>query len=74
MKTAEQRRKEVLEKICSFMREERFEHWKLRDIQLIEAAIEAAYEAGKNSGDAAMKETLENISYSVKRGYFNGRK
>ena len=70
MKTPEQYRKETIEKICSFLREERFEHWSIRDIQTIEAAIEAAYDAGKNSGDLAMKETLENISYSVKRGYF----
>ena len=74
MKTPEQRKKETLERLSSFMREERFEHWRIEDIQLIETAIEAAYDAGKNSGDAAMKETLENISYSVKRGYFNGRK
>ena len=74
MKTPEQRKKETLERLSSFMREERFEHWRIEDIQLIEAAIEAAYDAGKDSGDAAMKETLENISYSVKRGYFNGKR
>lgn len=74
MKTPEQRRKETLEQVCSFLREERFQHWSLRDIQLIEAAIEVAYDAGKNSGDAAMKETLQNINYCVEHGYFNGRR
>ena len=73
MKNPEQYRKETIEKICSFLREERFEHWSIRDIQTIEAAIEAAYDAGKNSGDIVLKETLENISYSVKRGYFRGK-
>ena len=73
MKTPEQRKKEALDRLTSFMREERF-HWRIKDILLIEAAIEAAYDAGKDSGDAAMKETLENISYCVERGYFNGKR
>lgn len=72
MKTPEQRKKETLERLSSFIQEE--SKWGIEDIRLIEAVIEAAYDAGKNSGDAAMKETLENISYSVKRGYFNGRR
>jgi len=74
MKTPEQYKKEILEKLCSFMREEKFSYWNIKDIQLIEAAIEAAYDAGKDSSDAAMKETLENINYCVGRGYFNGRR
>lgn len=72
MKTPEQRKKETIEKLSSFMREDN--HWETKDIQLIEAAIEAAYDAGKNSCDAEMKETLENINYCVGRGYFNGRR
>ena len=34
----------------------------------------AAYDAGKNSCDAEMKETLENINYCVGRGYFNAHR
>jgi hypothetical protein len=74
MKTPEQRKKEALDRLTSFMREERFNHWRIKDILLIEAAIEAAYDAGKDSGDAAMKEMLQNISYCVERGYFNGKR
>lgn len=72
MKNPEQRKKETLERLSSFMREE--SKWSTEDIQLIETVIEAAYDAGKDSGDAAMKETLQNISYCVERGYFNGKR
>lgn len=72
MKNPEQRKKETIERLSSFMREE--SKWGTEDIQLIETVIEAAYDAGKDSGDAAMKETLQNISYCVERGYFNGKR
>lgn len=74
MKTPEQRKKEALEQLTSFLREEKYSDWNAKDIQTIEAAIKAAYEAGKNSGDDAMKETLENIGYCVERGYFKGKR
>lgn len=72
--TPEEYKKKKIEQLSSFLREEQYYHWKLSDIQIIEAAIEAAYDAGKSSGDAPIKETLENIDFCVKRGYFNGKR
>lgn len=72
--TPEEYKKKIIQNLTSFLREEKYYHWKLSDIQIIEAAIEAAYDAGKSSGDAPMKQTLENIGFCVERGYFNGKR
>ena len=63
--TPEKYKEEILKNITSFLREERFFHWKLSDIQIVEAAIEAAYDAGKASSDAPRKSTVDNLNYLI---------
>jgi len=72
--TPEQYKKKTIEEISSFLREERYYSWKLSDIQTIEAAIEAAYDAGKASGDAPMKSIVDNLSLMIERGAFRIRR
>ena len=41
---------------------------------MIEAVIEAAYDAGKASGDAPMKSIVDNLSLMIERGAFRTRR
>jgi hypothetical protein len=72
--TPENHKKKTLEEISSFLREERFYHWRLSDIQMIEAAIEAAYDAGKSSPDYIMKTTVDNLNLMIERGAFRTKR
>lgn len=72
--TPEEYKKKTIEQLSSFLREEQYYHWKLSDIQMIEAVIEAAYDAGKASGDAPMKSIVDNLSLMIERGAFRTRR
>jgi hypothetical protein len=72
--TPEEYKKKKIEQLSSFLREEQYYHWKLSDIQIIEAAIEAAYDAGKASVDAPMKSIVDNLNLLIERGAFRSRR
>ena len=70
MLTPEERKAAALKRLTSFLREGKYLSWNIQDIQRIEAAIEAAYDIGKNSTDEPLTEALKNLHFHIANGAY----
>lgn len=68
MHSPEERKAATLKKLTAFLREGKYLQWSYEDVKAIEQAIETAYDAGKNSIDEVITETIKNVNYSIENG------
>lgn len=68
MYSPEERKAARVKKLTAFLREEPFLSLSADNIQIIEAAIGTAYDAGKNSIDEILTDTLANLNFNIEHG------
>ncbi len=72
MNTPEERKTATLKNLTEFLNSGIYLNLDTKDIQQIKAAIEAAYDLGKNSSDS-LAETIKNLDFLIKNGAYKKR-